>query len=147
MRLVTHGDSAPSSVNRYRTIETFKWDVSALPIGKAERRGTGGGGTGWAAAAATKAPDMAWKFLAYISSAQAELDEVAVGAAAKFGSVIKFIPFTERIRGELRFEFFNLFNWVNYANPVSNIALGNFGQITSASTGPRVIQLGFKLNF
>lgn len=62
-------------------------------------------------------------------------------------SLIKLLPFTERIRGEVRFEFFNLFNWVNYANPVSNIALGNFGQITSASTGPRVVQLGFKLNF
>ena len=62
-------------------------------------------------------------------------------------SVIKFLPFTEDIRGELRFEFFNLFNWVNYANPISNIALGNFGQIVGASTGPRVIQLGFKLNF
>ncbi len=62
-------------------------------------------------------------------------------------SIIKFIPFTERIRGEVRMELFNVFNWVNYANPVNNIALGNFGQITSASTGPRVIQFGFKLNF
>ncbi len=62
-------------------------------------------------------------------------------------SVIKFIPINERFRAEFRAEFFNLFNWVNYANPVNNIALGNFGQITSASTGPRVIQFGFKLNF
>ncbi len=62
-------------------------------------------------------------------------------------SVIKLIPFNDRIRGEVRVEMFNIFNWVNYANPVSNIALGNFGQITGASTGPRVIQLGFKLNF
>lgn len=70
----------PSAVNRYRTIEAFQWDVATLPIGKADRRGTGGGGTGWAAAAATAAPDWAWKFVAYISTAQAELDEVAVGA-------------------------------------------------------------------
>lgn len=62
-------------------------------------------------------------------------------------SLIKFIPINERFRAEFRAEFFNLFNWVNYANPVNNIALGNFGQITSASTGPRVIQFGFKLNF
>jgi hypothetical protein len=40
-----------------------------------------------------------------------------------------------------------VFNWVNYANPANNIAVGNFGQITSASTGPRVTQLAFKLNF
>jgi multiple sugar transport system substrate-binding protein len=70
----------PSAVNRYRTIEAFRWDVATLPIGKAERRGTGGGGTGWAAAAATGAPEWAWKFIAYISSAQAELDEVNAGA-------------------------------------------------------------------
>jgi hypothetical protein len=62
-------------------------------------------------------------------------------------SFIKFIPINERFRAELRVEMFNAFNWVNYANPVNNIALGTFGQITSASTGPRVIQLGFKLNF
>ena len=70
----------PSAVNRYRTIETFKWDVATLPVGKSDRRGTGGGGTGWAAAAATAHPDMTWKFLGYISSPEAELDEVAVGA-------------------------------------------------------------------
>jgi multiple sugar transport system substrate-binding protein len=70
----------PSAVNRYRTIEAFGWDVATLPIGKGERRGTGGGGTGWAAAAATSAPEWAWKFIAYISSAQAELDEVNAGA-------------------------------------------------------------------
>lgn len=63
-------------------------------------------------------------------------------------SFIKGVPFTERFRGELRLEVFNFFNWVNYANPVSNIALGaSFGKIISASTGPRVIQLGFKVNF
>jgi multiple sugar transport system substrate-binding protein len=70
----------PSQVTRYRTIEAFRWDVATLPIGKAERRGTGGGGTGWAAAAATKVPDWAWKFVSYISTPEAELQEVAVGA-------------------------------------------------------------------
>jgi hypothetical protein len=70
-------------------------------------------------------------------------------------SFIKLVPITERARGELRLELFNAFNWVNYANPVSNISLFNplnpaassFGKIISASTGPRVIQLGFKVNF
>lgn len=69
----------PSSVSQYRTIEAFKWDVATLPIGKSERRGTGGGGTGWASGGSTQYPDAAWKFLAYISSAAAELDEVAAG--------------------------------------------------------------------
>jgi hypothetical protein len=62
-------------------------------------------------------------------------------------SLIKIIPFTERFRGEFRIEAFNVFNWVNYANPNNNISGANFGRIERASTGPRVIQLGFKLNF
>jgi hypothetical protein len=62
-------------------------------------------------------------------------------------SVVKFIPFTERVRGEFRTEFFNLFNWANFANPNSNIALPTFGTITQTSAGPRVIQFAFKLNF
>ena len=63
-------------------------------------------------------------------------------------SVVKFIPFTERVRGEFRTEFFNIFNWTNFANPNNNIAnLATFGRITQTSTGPRVIQFAFKLNF
>jgi len=62
-------------------------------------------------------------------------------------SVIKFIPISERVRGEARVEFFNAFNLVNYANPVNNIAIASFGKIISASTGPRVIQFAFKVNF
>jgi outer membrane receptor protein involved in Fe transport len=63
-------------------------------------------------------------------------------------SIVKFIPFNERLRGELRAEFFNLFNWVNLANPNNNIAnTATFGKITQTSTGPRVIQFAFKLNF
>ena len=62
-------------------------------------------------------------------------------------SIIRFIPIKEQIRAEVRMEMFNTFNWVNYANPVNNIAVASFGKIISASTGPRVIQFGFKLNF
>lgn len=62
-------------------------------------------------------------------------------------SFIKFIPFGERFKGELRAEFFNVFNWVNYANPNNNLIGAKFGQIVRASSGPRVIQLGFKLSF
>ncbi len=62
-------------------------------------------------------------------------------------SFIKLLPFTERIRGELRTEFFNAFNFVNYANPNNNLIGANFGKIERASTGPRVIQFAFKLSF
>ncbi len=62
-------------------------------------------------------------------------------------SLIKLIPFSEQIRGELRLEAFNIFNWVNYANPNNNVSGANFGRIERASTGPRVLQIGLKLNF
>jgi len=62
-------------------------------------------------------------------------------------SFIKAIPFSERFRGEFRTEFFNVFNWVNYANPNNNISGANFGRIERAATGPRVIQFAFKLGF
>ncbi len=63
-------------------------------------------------------------------------------------SVVKFIPITEAVRGEFRTEFFNIFNWANFANPNSNIAVpATFGRITSTSAGPRVIQFAFKVNF
>lgn len=70
----------PSAVNQYRTIQAFKWDIATLPIGKGQRRGTGGGGTGWASGASTKSPAAAWEFLKFISSPEAETDEVEVGA-------------------------------------------------------------------
>lgn len=62
-------------------------------------------------------------------------------------SFIKLIPVSERVRAEFRAEFFNAFNWVNYANPNNNLIGANFGRIERASTGPRVIQLAFKVSF
>ncbi|MBX3291142.1 MAG: TonB-dependent receptor [Acidobacteria bacterium] len=62
-------------------------------------------------------------------------------------SFIKLLPFTEKVRGEFRAEFFNVFNWVNYANPGSTFGTATFGRITSAAAGPRVIQFAFKLGF
>src|ERR1700752_1183799 len=62
-------------------------------------------------------------------------------------SVVKFIPIKETVRAEIRAEFFNLFNWTNFANPNSNIAVpATFGRITTTSSGPRVIQFAFKLS-
>lgn len=63
-------------------------------------------------------------------------------------SVVKFIPITESVRAEFRTEFFNIFNIANFANPNSNIAVpATFGQITSTSAGPRVIQFALKVHF
>ncbi len=63
-------------------------------------------------------------------------------------SIMKSFPVTESQRVEFRTEFFNLFNNVNWANPVNIVSpSGNFGQIASTTTGPRVIQFALKYNF
>lgn len=62
-------------------------------------------------------------------------------------SFIKLMPFNENLRGEFRAEMFNVFNWVNYANPNNNLIGANFGRIERAASGPRVVQLAFKLSF
>jgi len=62
-------------------------------------------------------------------------------------SILKFIPVTESQKLEFHAEFFNLFNNVNFANPISIQSSANFGQIASTTTGPRVIQFALKYNF
>jgi hypothetical protein len=80
-------------------------------------------------------------------------------------SVIKRFRFLETRSIEFRTEFFNLFNTVNYANPISDLnavpatnfiadgtinptlGAGRFGKIISTSSNPRLIQFGLKFNF
>ena len=80
-------------------------------------------------------------------------------------SIIRRFPITESKNIEFRAEFFNLFNHVNFANPISNLNAiassggsidpntgriinpGDFGRIISTSNNPRLIQLALKLNF
>ncbi|HSB10172.1 MAG TPA: hypothetical protein VLM38_11860 [Blastocatellia bacterium] len=81
-------------------------------------------------------------------------------------SVIRRLPISESKNIEIRAEFFNLFNHVNFANPSGNFNavppgridrntgqianpadLGDFGRINSTSNNPRLIQLALKLNF
>ena len=77
-------------------------------------------------------------------------------------SIIKRFPIRESKNIEFRAEFFNLFNQVNFANPISNlnaipatnfnatgqiISPGDFGRIISTSNNPRIIQFAVKLNF
>jgi hypothetical protein len=55
---------------------------------------------------------------------------------------------SERAGLELRAEFFNAFNWVNFANPNANIAVApTFGRVTATAGGPRIIQFAAKLSF
>jgi hypothetical protein len=63
-------------------------------------------------------------------------------------SVFRSIRLGAERRAELRVETFNLFNWVNYGFPASNISnLGTFGRITSSIGDQREIQLAFKFYF
>jgi len=47
---------------------------------------------------------------------------------------------------QVRFESFNVFNWRQYNNPVTNVVAGNFGQITSVAS-TRTGQIGLRLTF
>jgi hypothetical protein len=58
-------------------------------------------------------------------------------------SIHKDFPIRERYRIQFRSEFFNVFNQVNFALPVSRVNSGAFGQIRSANPG-RVIQFALK---
>ena len=79
-------------------------------------------------------------------------------------AVIKRFPFREAKNIELRAEFFNVFNHVNFANPISNFNAvpsssinsssgritgdpGDFGRVISTSNNPRLIELVVKINF
>ena len=81
-------------------------------------------------------------------------------------SIIKRFPISESKNIELRVEFFNLFNHVNFANPIGNFnavpspsidrntgriinpaELGDLGRINSTSNNPRLIQFAVKFNF
>jgi hypothetical protein len=48
---------------------------------------------------------------------------------------------------QFRAEFFNLFNHAQFNNPANNLQLGNFGQITSLSVNPRLMQFALKYIF
>lgn len=88
-------------------------------------------------------------------------------------SILKQFKVTESGRIEFRTDFFNLFNHVNYANPISDLNAvaaaggtldnlistdnpnptgrvvtgGSFGRIISASSNPRLMQFGLKFKF
>ncbi len=59
----------------------------------------------------------------------------------------KMIRITERQSLQFRSEFFNIMNHPQFALPGLSAAQSTFGQITSASVSPRVIQLALKYSF
>jgi hypothetical protein len=59
----------------------------------------------------------------------------------------KFIPIKERLKTEIRMEWYNAFNRPQLANPSTTFNAGGFGAISSQANSPRIIQLGIKLTF
>jgi hypothetical protein len=68
-------------------------------------------------------------------------------------SLSKAMTLTERVKLQLRFEFYNVFNRVQFTKPSNNTADSNFGYSFSqagqndGTTGARQIQLGAKFTF
>jgi hypothetical protein len=62
-------------------------------------------------------------------------------------SVAKRVPLGGRVRAELRWEIFNVFNSVNFGMPENNFDSVDFGTITNTVGGPRVSQFGLRLTF
>ena len=68
------------------------------------------------------------------------------GAETVNFSLFRNFPVRERLKVQLRFETFALFNHTNFGNPSATVNTSSFGNITTA-TGSRIIQLGAKLQF
>jgi hypothetical protein len=65
-------------------------------------------------------------------------------------SVSKVTPLpgiSENSQIQFRAEFFNMFNHAQFNNPAANLAVPTFGQVTSTSVNPRLIQLALKYIF
>ncbi|MGH9839245.1 MAG: carboxypeptidase regulatory-like domain-containing protein [Blastocatellia bacterium] len=63
-------------------------------------------------------------------------------------SAIKRFALTERLKTEFRADFFNLFNFVNFDVPGSDVAApGTFGVISRTTGNPRIIQFAAKVIF
>ncbi|MEZ5400084.1 MAG: TonB-dependent receptor [Bryobacteraceae bacterium] len=68
------------------------------------------------------------------------------GSATVDFSLLKMIPVSERLRLQVRAEFFNLLNHANFLVPVSDLNSANFGRVLEA--GPaRLIQFSVKITF
>jgi len=63
-------------------------------------------------------------------------------------ALFKNVPITERIKGQLRFQAYNLTNTPHFANPDSDLSHGSFGQINSVLTNSwRQVEIGLRILF
>jgi hypothetical protein len=61
--------------------------------------------------------------------------------------LLKDTKISERVSAQFRAEFFNVFNNVNFSGPDNILTDSAFGQITSTSSDPRILQFALKLLF
>ena len=61
-------------------------------------------------------------------------------------AILKDFAVREEMSFQLRAEMFNIFNQVNFSNPIAQLANPRFGQITGAGAG-RTMQMGLKFRF
>ncbi|PWU05740.1 MAG: hypothetical protein C5B51_13870 [Terriglobia bacterium] len=66
---------------------------------------------------------------------------------ASISKVTRLPAISESSEIQFRAEFFNMFNHAQFSNPAANFAVPTFGQITSTSVNPRLIQLALKYTF
>jgi hypothetical protein len=62
-------------------------------------------------------------------------------------SINKNFALTERFHLQYRTDFFNAFNHPQFSNPATTVNTGSFGQITSTTVAPRIVQLSLRLVF
>jgi hypothetical protein len=62
-------------------------------------------------------------------------------------SAIKYFPFNDRVRMQLRAECYNALNHPNLSNPNVSVTSGAFGSISSQNGNPRQFQLAAKVTF
>lgn len=62
-------------------------------------------------------------------------------------SIIKYFPIEASWKVEFRAEMFNVFNRTQLSLPNMTFGSGSFGQITSATNQPRIIQFALKVHF
>jgi hypothetical protein len=62
-------------------------------------------------------------------------------------SLFKNFSIVERLRAQLRFESFNVFNRVQFAAPGTQAGATSFGVITAQQNTPRQLQVALKLLF
>jgi hypothetical protein len=63
-------------------------------------------------------------------------------------ALIKRTRLGEKATMVFRWEAFNVFNWLNFANPASDVSTpSTFGKISAMSVNPRIMQFALKLEF